>query len=152
MCPQGDGWHVFAKPWGGAAAAAESQCAARRREVWVLAPGALSSKYIHCVCGRLPLNNGPDRTNLVASQQRRSSEHCVLQLALPSKLRTGSCCLQKASWQPSRRPVGLCTFAVHTDYTAKEGDGAVLQRPLKAELLADEVVDVFGFSRGLHQK
>lgn len=42
--------------------------------------------------------------------------------------------------------------AVHADYEAKAGDSSVLQRPLKAELSASEVRDVFGFPRDLHQR
>lgn len=44
------------------------------------------------------------------------------------------------------------TPPVHADYAAKAGDSAVLQRPLKAELLPEEIQNVFGYPRNLKDK
>lgn len=41
---------------------------------------------------------------------------------------------------------------IHADYAAKATDGAVLQRPLKVELLPSEIKDVFGFPRNLKER
>ena len=41
---------------------------------------------------------------------------------------------------------------LHADYAAKAGDSAVLQRPLKSELLPEEIHNVFGYPRNLKDK
>ena len=60
----------------------------------------------------------------------------------------------------SRRPPALtvvCAAAapgapLHADYAAKAGDSAVLQRPLKSELLPEEIHNVFGSPRNLKER
>ncbi len=60
----------------------------------------------------------------------------------------------------SRRPPALtvvCAAAapgapLHADYAAKAGDSAVLQRPLKSELLPEEIHNVFGYPRNLKER
>lgn len=54
---------------------------------------------------------------------------------------------------PRRAPalMVLCT-GVHADYQAKAGDSAVLQRPLKAELLPEEIHNVFSYPRNLKDR
>lgn len=59
-----------------------------------------------------------------------------------------------------RRPPALtvvCAAAapgapLHADYAAKAGDSAVLQRPLKSELLPEEIHNVFGYPRNLKER
>ena len=41
---------------------------------------------------------------------------------------------------------------IHADYAAKATDGAVLQRPLKSELMPTEIKDVFGYPRNLKER
>lgn len=41
---------------------------------------------------------------------------------------------------------------LHADYAAKAGDSAVLQRPLKSELLPEEIHNVFGYPRNLKER
>lgn len=43
-------------------------------------------------------------------------------------------------------------YCLHADYSAKAGDSDVLQKPLKCELAASEVRDVFGFPRNLRDR
>ncbi|KAL4446799.1 hypothetical protein ABPG77_008043 [Micractinium sp. CCAP 211/92] len=67
-----------------------------------------------------------------------------------------------AAGRPSRRPpvlsvvceaaAGQHTPPPHADYQAKAGDSAVLQRPLKSELLPEEIHNVFGYPRNLKDK
>lgn len=67
-----------------------------------------------------------------------------------------------AAGRPGRRPPALsvvCEAAAgqhtpppHADYQAKAGDSAVLQRPLKSELLPEEIHNVFGYPRNLKEK
>ncbi|KAL4434088.1 hypothetical protein ABPG75_000529 [Micractinium tetrahymenae] len=68
-----------------------------------------------------------------------------------------------AAGRPARRPPALsvvCEAAAagqhtppaHADYQAKAGDSAVLQRPLKSELLPEEIHNVFGYPRNLKDK
>lgn len=48
-------------------------------------------------------------------------------------------------------PPPFITRANHADYAANAGDDAVLQRPLKSELLPEEIVNVFGYPRDLRE-
>lgn len=65
-----------------------------------------------------------------------------------------------AAGRPGRRPPALSvvceaaagTPAPHADYQAKAGDSAVLQRPLKSELLPEEIHNVFGYPRNLKDR
>jgi hypothetical protein len=54
-------------------------------------------------------------------------------------------CRATAAGRPGAPPA-------HADYAAKAGDSAVLQRPLKAELLPDEIQHVFGYPRNLKDR
>ena len=59
--------------------------------------------------------------------------------------------------RPGRRDrvlVARCEAAAtpHADYQAKAGDSAVLQRPLKSELLPEEIHNVFGYPRNLKDR
>jgi hypothetical protein len=49
-------------------------------------------------------------------------------------------------------PQEAAPSTARADYAAKAGDSAVLQRPLKSELLPDEIHNVFGYPRNLKEK
>ena len=46
----------------------------------------------------------------------------------------------------------LAVQHAHADYQAKAGDSAVLQRPIKCELLPEEIQSVFGYPRNLKDR
>ena len=48
--------------------------------------------------------------------------------------------------------VVLAVQHAHADYQAKAGDSAVLQRPIKCELLPEEILSVFGYPRNLKDR
>jgi hypothetical protein len=67
-------------------------------------------------------------------------------------------CLQRLRPAAPHQRRGGAAFVVlavqhaHADYQAKAGDSAVLQRPIKCELLPEEILSVFGYPRNLKDR
>lgn len=134
-----------------------------RPAAWAAASGECAACVAVGVCARVaqtcdrPAGRAQARA-LAATVVRRRADSpplclpCLAQHLLPGQ---GAARPQHPEQQQQagrRRSAAFSVVCIHADYAAKATDGAVLQRPLKVELMPSEIKDVFGFPRNLKEK